>query len=90
MAVLRPMLPPPSQPRSSTATLVTPWSFAQVVGGGQTVAAGADDYDVVGRLRLSLAPGGGPVAMAAQAATDEVGERVELHARPGCPGARAG
>ena len=29
MAVLRPTLPPPNQPRSSTATLVIPWFFAR-------------------------------------------------------------
>ena len=49
IVVLRPVLPPPSQPFSSTATLRMPCSLGQVVGGGEAVAAGADDDHVVGR-----------------------------------------
>ena len=56
MVVLRAMLPPASQPRSSTATSVMPWLLGQVVGGGQAVAAAADDDHVVRTLRLGRAP----------------------------------
>ena len=56
IVVLRAMFPPASQPRSSTATSVMPWLLRQVVGGREAVPAAADDHDVVGALRLRVAP----------------------------------
>ena len=53
IVVLRPVLPPPSQPFSSTATLRDPVLLGQVVGRGQPVAARTDDHDVIGRLWLA-------------------------------------
>jgi hypothetical protein len=37
MVVLRPVLPPPSQPFSITATLRMPWFLPEVVGRGEPV-----------------------------------------------------
>ena len=56
IVVLRAMLPPASQPLSSTATFVMPWLLGQVVGGGQAVPAAADDDHVVGGLGVGVAP----------------------------------
>jgi hypothetical protein len=50
MVVLRPVLPPPSQPFSITATLRMPKFLPEVVGGGEAVAPGADHDHVVARL----------------------------------------
>ena len=56
MVVFRVMLPPASQPFSSTATSVIPWFLRQVVGGREAVPARADDHDLVRRLRGRIAP----------------------------------
>ena len=55
IVVLRPVLPPPSQPFSSTAMLRHAVLLGEVVGGGEPVAAGADDDGVVGGFRLGRA-----------------------------------
>ena len=54
--MLRPVLPPPSQPFSSTATLRDAVLLGEVIGGREPVAAAADDDRVVARLRRGLAP----------------------------------
>ena len=43
-----------------------PCFLGEVIGGRQAMAAAADDDDVVGRLRLGLAPGRLPAAIAAE------------------------
>jgi hypothetical protein len=54
----------------------------QVVGGGEPVPAAADDDDVVARLRLGVAPGGRPVAMAAACGGEQVpGGVTRAHVR---------
>ena len=66
MVVLRPTLPPPSQPFSSTATLVMPVLLGEVERRRQPMPAAADDDDVVGRLELGVAPDGRPARVALQ------------------------
>ena len=65
--VLRPALPEPIQPFSSTATLVMPVLLRKVIGGGEPVPAAADDHRVIAGLGRGIAPGGRPAAMAASA-----------------------
>ena len=52
MVVLRPVLPPPIQPFSSTAMLVEAVLLREVVGGAQAMAAAADDDRIVARLAV--------------------------------------
>ena len=66
MVVLRPVLPPPIQPFSSTATLREAVLAGEVVGGAEPVAAAADDQRVVGGLGLGAAPLRRPAALPAQ------------------------
>ncbi len=66
--VLRPVLPPPIHPFSSTAILREPVFGGEVVGGAEAVSAAADDDRVVGGLWLRLAPLRLPAAVARQSA----------------------
>jgi hypothetical protein len=70
IVVLRPILPEPSQPFSSTATLRMPVLLGEIIGGGKPVA-GADDDDVIGRLRIGLAPGRRPVLVPGDGVPEE-------------------
>ena len=67
IVVLRPVLPPPIQPFSTTAMLRQAVLGREVVGRAEPMAAAADDDRVVGRLRLGLAPLLPPVRVAGEA-----------------------
>ena len=64
MVVLRPTLPPPSQPLSTTATRFSPCSLARVVGGRQAVPATADNHHVILWFWLRRTPGALPAGIA--------------------------
>jgi len=64
--------------------------LGEVVGGGETVAAAADDDHVVFRAGLRAAPGRRPVAMMGQGVAGEAEDRVagfHRRVRPGVGGA---
>ena len=56
-----------------------PVLLGQVVGGGEAVAAAADDDHVVGVLRLRPPPGPRPVAVAAHRMPRQAEDRVSVH-----------
>src|SRR5438477_11901984 len=72
MVVLRPALPEPIQPFSSTATLPMPNSLAR------NHAAAADDHHVVAIIGRRVSPGWLPVLMAGKGGAGEREDRV-LH-----------
>ena len=53
--------------------------LGQVVGGRQTMAAGADDDHLIARLRLRAAPDGSPVVVATPSVAGERPDRIALH-----------
>ena len=83
IVVLRPVLPPPSQPLSSTAMFRDAVLLGEVVGGREPVPAGPDDDHVIGRLGLGRAPLLGPVPVAGQGIAGEGQKGESLHQRVG-------
>src|SRR5262245_17791603 len=55
--------------------------LGEVVGGGEAMAAGADDNHVIGRFGLRAAPGRPPVAMTRQGIAGEREYRIAVHGR---------
>ena len=76
VVVLRPVLPPPIQPFSITATLLHAVVLGEVIGGRQPMAAAADDDHVIARLRLWRAPGRLPAGVTAQAFPEQAECRI--------------
>ncbi len=72
MVVLRPVLPPPSQPRSDHRDIGDAVLLGEIIGGGEAMAAGADDDDVVFRLRLGIAPLRLPALVPAKRAAEQL------------------
>ena len=54
--------------------------LGEIVGGGQAVAAGADDDHLVARLRLRAAPGRCPVLVTGESVSREGPDGIALHA----------
>ena len=79
MVVLRPVLPPPSQPFFQHGDAVHAMIPGQVVGAGQSMSAAANDDDVVVMSRLRIAPGSTPVGMTSQRMTDQAEDRIFGH-----------
>ena len=63
IVVLRPVLPPPIQPFSTTATRVRPMLGGEVVRGGESVTPAAHDDRVVLGLRRRAPPLGPPALL---------------------------
>ena len=55
--------------------------LGQIIGGRQTMAAGADDNHFVFRLRLRTAPGGRPIAMVIDRVAGKAEDRITAHDR---------
>ena len=84
MVVLRPVLPPPIQPFSSTAMLRQAVLARQIVGGPQSVAAAADDHGVIAGLGLGAAPLRLPATLARKSFFEERECGKKLHLQSTC------